>query len=250
MIQTLSGQVLSEDDLQDKATPCDALLDGAIGCEREAGHKGQHAAADSFDDEGRIDGAITWNAAPLVRTSPEGFPLNEDGEYDVPAMTPQQLGDFWIAMDAKERMMKDLIGGYKSAARLQAEALIRERRAANPKAVEIPHASLLIAMQDDYTPYRYDSDPETVEAVKAILPEDDFAKIAKWKPEFVPEPIPAHWAITSSAHATVNSYINRWDGTPEGDLLKAFMTREKTGESLKIEYRKGVKLNVTPKAVR
>lgn len=249
--------------LQSEIARCDSAMDG-LRCELIKRHDGLHAAEITRDEEGRVDGAVTWKGealgehledprddkpemdAPNARTSPEGYPLNEDGEFDLTAMAPKQLADFWLFMDAKERAAKEIIGGYKTAARTRIEAVIRERRAANPKAVEIPHAALLIAMKDDWTPYTYDKKPETIEAVKAILPEDDFAKIATWKPEFVPEPVPAHWEIKPTAHATVNAYIEKWDGTPEGDLLKRFMTRTRTGESLRIEWRKPPRKDVSP----
>lgn len=180
----------------------------------------------------------------IVATTPQGFPIGEDGEISLEAMTLEQKADFWAFCDAEQRKANDYFGGYKKAASTALEADIRARREANPDAKAIPHKTLIVEMQDEYTRYQFNE--ELLADIAQLLPDDEFAKIAKLVPEFTPDPIPAHWEIKTTASATVKSLAAKYHGTLAGDMLKKFMRRDKTGESLVIQYRKGSVQAVTP----
>lgn len=132
----------------------------------------------------------------------------------------------------------------------QAEAEIK-KRLLERGAKALPVTTHIVELEDQYTPYVFDLDK--LRAARAMLPDDEAAKILKFVPELIPAPIPEHYdpGPAVSINAIINKYGVDDDGNPTsevGKLLKEAMTRQKTDVKLIIKPRPIAQRNVTPTA--
>lgn len=109
------------------------------------------------------------------------------------------------------------------------------RRLKERKARTIPSKDLEISLEDVLTQYEYDLD--ALVRAKALLPEEEGAKVVRLVPEET-KVIPAH--LEHGNPVSIAALQRKYGtGNPVGDALAAGMRRQKIDEKLVVKPRKG-----------
>jgi hypothetical protein len=151
-------------------------------------------------------------------------------------MTDEELINIVASAEEERRHMVAMLGDIAKAGKTELERRIKERRVANPTAKAIPHAQFKIELEEEFSPYT--CDVELLAQAKVLLPDDEGAKILKHVSEQVTI-VPAH--DEPGSIASIKSLRDRYAGTAVGELLEQAIRRERTGERLLFELRKGAK---------
>lgn len=182
--------------------------------------------------------------------------LEKSAQAHLPALSDERVVQFIEYADEQVQ----LFGDYRRAALSELEHRIRERRKTAPEARAIPHRTYEITLAEEFTPYRADV-PKLREA-QPLLPEDEAQKLLVAVPGSVVITLPAQSAdgiarAQQFAHArnghvevivprdepgnvsSILALAKKYAGTGVGMLLKAAITRDRTGEKLIFKPRKG-----------
>lgn len=211
----------------DISARCPSTMDG-LQCELIRRHDGLHAAEITRDEDGHVDGAVTWTT-----------PANEKPEDAVPAVGSFELVIMNMADDqlllhrqmllARRRQVLDEI----SATLFEVEAEVQKRIDRNGGRAILAHEEGIIItaeIADQYTPWVYDV--AGLREVSKMLPEKEAAKVVKHVEE-------QHTVIAAHDEPgnarSIEALINKYGLESEiGKKLAACRQRSHTGRKLTI----------------